>query len=185
MLRTFPRAALISAAALCSCTGSRVSDDAAKSDAPPSANATKAARDSSAKLVYEMAAGTWDWAKGDSTCLGNKHEISFSADTREMILTYQQPFDSATGQRIARYRILMAGANVIPSMPYVIRGAMEGETRKDAMGQLVIWDLVLASPNRYHWRVAPAGGTSGALIRCNGTTPLEKWDASQPPGSIR
>lgn len=130
--------------------------------------------------VYGLAEGTWDYAHGDSTCLGNRHTISFSPDRKEMLLTFEQPADSATNQRVFRYRITAAGAGILADLPFVIRAKMEGETRKTNSGELVVWDLVMATPNRYHWHRTDSPGVGGAIVRCDGTQPLEQWEPRPP-----
>lgn len=129
--------------------------------------------------VMDLVVGTWDWARGDSTCLGNRHQISFSADGTEMRLTHDVPLDSTTNDRVTRYRILDSGAGVHPDLPFVIRAAMEGEDRRTEAGELVIWDLILATPNRYHWHRTdwPNLGVTNAIVRCDGRRPLEHWQA--------
>lgn len=143
-------------------------------DSPPAAPARTDGPD-----VFALVVGTWDWSRGDSTCLGNRHTIMFSGDRREMIVTFRQPVDSI-GRREVRYRILQAGGTVLPNLPYVIRGAVVGETRRTDRGEPVVWDLILASPNRYHWHRTDWGelGLTGAVVRCDGTRPLEQW---RPP----
>jgi hypothetical protein len=134
-------------------------------------------------LTFRLAAGTWDWMHGDTTCTTNPHTVSFSRDGRFMVLTFARA-DSATGQREYRYRILEAGKEVIPDVPHVIRAAMEGETRRTPDGKLVVWDLILASRNRYHWHRTdwPEMAVTNAIVRCSGTRPLETW---APPSGAR
>jgi len=132
--------------------------------------------------VYGLAEGTWDWAHGDSTCLGNRHTISFSPDHKDMLITFEQPADTASSQRVFRYRITAAGDGVLPDLPFVIRAKMEGEDRKTDSGETVVWDMIMASPNRYHWHRMdwPGVGVTGAVIRCDGTQPLEHWEPRAP-----
>ena len=53
---------------------------------------------------------------------------------------------------------------------------MNGETRTTSNAALVVWDLVLMSSNRYQWHRTDWGdaGLTKAIIRCNGSTPLEQ-----------
>jgi hypothetical protein len=131
------------------------------------------AASTSAPTVFDLAVGTWDWAKGDSTCQGDRHGISFSPDRREMLLTFDESLDTASKQRVVTYRILAAGSKIHPEVPFVIRAAMEGETRRTDAGELVVWDLILATPNRYHWHRTdwPNLAITGAIIRCGGNQP--------------
>jgi hypothetical protein len=130
--------------------------------------------------VFALAAGHWDRARGDSTCLGNTHTISFSADRQQMLLTFREPVDTATMQRVVRYRVLAAGPQLHRESPFAIRAAMENEERRTDAGELVVWDLIMASVNRYHWHRTDWQGLAltGAVVRCAGTTPLERWEPS-------
>jgi len=146
------------------------------------APAPKPSAQSQKLSVYGLAEGTWDFAHGDSTCLGNRHTISFSPDRKDMLLTFEQPVDSAASQRVFRYRITAAGSGILPDLPFVIRAKMEGETRKTDSGEPVVWDLVMATENRYHWHRTdwPGVGVTGAIVRCDGTQPLEHWEPRPP-----
>jgi hypothetical protein len=139
--------------------------------------AASAPIDSTALAAFTYAAGNWDWYNGDSTCLGNTHTVGFSPDRRTMTITFKQPLDTATGRRVASYRVLAAGSGIVPEVPFAIRAAMDAETRRTAKGELVVWDLLLASPNRYHWHRTDWAGraVTRAIIRCDGSRPLEQW----------
>jgi hypothetical protein len=127
--------------------------------------------------VFSLAVGTWDWWRGDSTCLGNPHEVTFSSDRREMLLTFKAPIDTSTGKRVVRYRILEVGPHLFPEPAHVVRASMEGETRRTTGGDLVIWDLVLATPNRYHWHRTDweAGAVTRPIVRCVDGRPVERY----------
>jgi hypothetical protein len=72
---------------------------------------------------------------------------------------------------------------VLPGMPMVIRAELADESRRTADGDLVVWDLVLASDNRYHWHRTdwPEGAVTMAVIRCDGTRPLETYTPQAAP----
>jgi hypothetical protein len=127
--------------------------------------------------VFSLAVGMWDWWRGDSTCLGNTHEITFSPDRSEMLLTFKAPIDTATGKRVVRYRILDVGPHLFPEPAQVLRASMEDETRRTDGGDLVIWDLVLATPNRYHWHRTDweAGAVTRPIVRCVDGHPVERY----------
>jgi hypothetical protein len=139
--------------------------------------------ESQSLTVFDFAMGTWDWAKGETTCTGNKHRISFSKDRQEMLLTFEEPIDTATSQRIVVYRVVAAGSQLHPELPFVIRAAMEDETRTTAAGDTVVWDLIMATPNRYHWHRTdwPQMGITGAVVRCDENRPLEDWQMPAEP----
>lgn len=136
-----------------------------------------------ASEVFSLAVGTWDWWRGDSTCLGNPHEITFSSDRSEMSLTFKAPIDTATGKRVVRYRILEVGPHLFPEPAHVVRASMEDETRRTPDGYLVIWDLVLATPNRYHWHRTDwaSGAVTRPIVRCVDGRPMERYET--PGGS--
>jgi len=110
--------------------------------------------------IFTLVEGTWDWTGRPGTCRDNPHRISFSGDRREMVLTFAQPFDSA-GARIATY-------DVRDTTRHSIRGFMAGETRPATAGGLIVWDLVLTSPNSYRWRGTdwPKGSYTTEVVRC-------------------
>jgi len=135
---------------------------------------------SNADSTFALATGTWDWYAGESTCVGNTHTLSFSSGRDTMIIAFKQPLASMGGQRVFRYKILGVGSRVLPPFQYVVRGAMEGETRRTAGGELAVWDLLLLSPNRYHWHRSDwqVGQGTRAILRCSGDKPLEHWDSA-------
>jgi hypothetical protein len=144
--------------------------------------------EASANLAFSTAVGTWDWESTDSTCLGNTHTISFSPDRSTMTLTFVKPLDAETGERDFHYRVIAAGEGAVPGFPHSILAAMEGETRRTESGELVIWGLLLATQNRYHWHRTdwPETGVTHAVVRCRGKQPLERWGGgvARPPASI-
>lgn len=138
---------------------------------------------------FAMAVGTWGWARGDSTCLGNTHTISFSPDRQVMTLKHNAPRDTTAEARETTYSILSAGPGRFLNFPHVIRGAMVGETRRTTTEDLVVWDLVLVTSNRYHWHRTDWSDSTmtAAIVRCDGTRPLERWTPQPPPpvGPVR
>lgn len=131
--------------------------------------------------VMDAAKGTWAWAQNDSTCRFAKYDLSFSDDRKYMLL---MPIGirSDTGElKTTRYRITGIGHDVHPNNAYVIRGAIEGESRKDDYGKSVVWDLVMITANRFHWHRADWGLSlmTAPLIRCQDDEPMEDWRASE------
>lgn len=132
--------------------------------------------------LFRLVAGQWDWAAGDSTCTSSSlHSLEFPAPGEEMVLTNLKPATD-TGQRVYRYRIVGTGEGLLDGFPNVIRGAMQGETRRTADSALVAWDLVLVTPDQYRWHRTdwPAGGGTKAVVRCRGGAPVNRWDAELP-----
>jgi uncharacterized protein len=125
--------------------------------------------------IFRTAAGTWDWSKGDSTCTtSRRHSISFSPDFREMRIRFAVAEPGRDS--VYRYRIFGVGDNVVAGWERVIRAAMEGETRTTANGALAVWDLVLMSPNRFHWHRTDwdQANLTDAVVRCQGSRPVWK-----------
>ena len=52
---------------------------------------------------------------------------------------------------------------------------MEGEKRLTKSDEVVIWDLVLATPNRYHWHRTDweTGAVTRPLVPCLNDRPVE------------
>jgi len=165
----------VAATVLCSCSERKNGAKAAES-APP-------ALDDGANASFEMAAGTWGWAQGDSTCLTNTHTISFTPDRRTMTLTHLPPIDTMLKSPVTTYSVLSAGRGRFLDYQHVVRGAVVDETRRTDTADLVVWDLVLVTPNRYHWHRTdwPDDGMTTGVIRCDGTKPLEQWKRPAPP----
>lgn len=113
--------------------------------------------------VFKVAAGTWDWSGADGFCRDDPHTITFSPDRKFMILTFANPdtADDGTVKRDFRYEIRGHTRNSI-------RGFIQGETRRTDGGELVVWDLVLMSPDVYRWHRTDweEGGLTKPVLRC-------------------
>lgn len=139
---------------------------------------TPAAPPLTRESLFRTLTGQWDWVHGDSTCRSaGAHTIAFSPDGAEMVLTFIRA-KTDTGQHVYRYRITQSGVGLFPGTPNVLRTELQGETRtrSDNPG-LVSWDLVLATVNQYHWHRTdwPDGGLTGAIARCDGEAPVDRW----------
>jgi hypothetical protein len=99
-----------------------------------------------AEDIFSVVAGTWDWETDSIPCGKRTHTISFSADHRLMLLEAETPWTGPDGGQhsSAEYEIREISRSHI-------RGFMRGETRRTSTGALVVWDLVLTSPNSYAW----------------------------------
>jgi hypothetical protein len=100
----------------------------------------------SADAVFDLAAGVWDWQAADSFCVRNPHRVWFSPDRSHMYIYYTRPWTDSLGNSDsgAVYQIRQHSASHI-------RGFILDETRRTPTGELVVWDLVLTSPNSYAW----------------------------------
>lgn len=94
--------------------------------------------------IFETVDGTWDWEGAEGFCEKNPHTITFSADSSIMYLTGRQPWSDKDTSRVAVYDLVEHTQNRI-------QGKIRGETRLDAKGQPVVWDLILTSQDSYQW----------------------------------
>jgi len=96
--------------------------------------------------VFALAQGAWAWSESDTSCLTEPESISFTPDHKGMIITMAHPYKLPNGRwdSVAFY-------DVVSVTRASIRGAMRGETRLTADSQLVVWDLMLKSPDRFVW----------------------------------
>jgi hypothetical protein len=135
----------------------------------------------SADEVFDLAVGSWDRVRGDSTCAAGSHTIAFSPGRREMVLTYP-PSSDTVAPSVFRYRILGWGPEILPPARYVIRGAIDGETRLTPSGETVIWDLIMATPHSYYWHRTdwPVDAVAAPAVRCDGDRPMGPWDPPSP-----
>ncbi len=64
------------------------------------------------------------------------------------------------------YKVLKVEGNVMTMF-------VEGETRKTASGDPVVWSLVLVDDNRYYWRRTDweAGSGTSHVLRCQAANP--------------
>jgi hypothetical protein len=126
---------------------------------------------------YRLAEGTWGWARGDSVCQANTHTISFTPDRRTMKLVQNTLDDTSSAPRETSYEVLSAGPGKFLDFRHVIRGAIVGESRRTTTDDKVVWDLVLVTPNRYHWHRTdwPDDGMTIAILRCKDGKPIENW----------
>ena len=114
--------------------------------------------------VFALAEGRWAWTTRRNACTDDWHRIAFSPDHRVMTITSSKAYQRADGtlDSVAVYDIEASG-------PGWVRGAIRGETRKTPGGRLVVWDLVLRSPNRYAWHRTDwfPGGYTAEIQRCD------------------
>lgn len=113
--------------------------------------------------VFRLAVGTWDWTGTDGFCRDNPHTITFSPDRKFMILTFAKPDTGDDGQIQQTYRYEIRGHT-----KNSVRGFIEGEDRRTDAGELVVWDLVLMSPDEYRWHRTDwdEGGFTKGVLRC-------------------
>lgn len=130
--------------------------------------------------VFEQVAGTWHWV-GYDTCGVSYHTITFDAPpTVMMLISFTPPTDSTpTTIDTTFYDIQGHGT-------HHVRGLIRGETRKSLLGEPVVWDLVLTSPDTYQWKQAGISGIlgySGVIQRCPTTSSPSASDSQTVPAT--
>ena len=112
--------------------------------------------------IFQTVAGRWDWDGAEGFCERNPHTITFSPDSSIMYLTGRLPWSKEDTSRVAVYDLSEHTQNRI-------RGKIRGETRLDAKGQPVVWDLILASRDSYQWHQVgwPSLSRTKAVRRCD------------------
>ncbi|HET6432895.1 hypothetical protein [Dyella sp.] len=113
---------------------------------------------------YAALPGAWGW-EGTSDCTVSPQKIRFSADRKQMMLSLT-PTDEH-GTRAARREVTYA---VLRDLPNGLRLALEGESRMDAAGKPVTWDLILRGSNEFCWHRGdwPGTGCTKSMDRCPG-----------------
>lgn len=113
--------------------------------------------------IFTVVEGKWAWTTADSNCAADPHTITFTRDHTGMVITASHPYRWPDGRldSVAFYDIQAHTRGWI-------RGAIRGETRRTAEGRLVVWDLVLRSPDRYAWHRTDwlPGGYTQEVRRC-------------------
>ena len=98
--------------------------------------------------IEEKLNGKWGWPVEDIkyNCIGNPHKIQFSTKGNTFTIQFLKPIEKPDGSlsESALY-------NIISTTDNSITATMEGESRKNKAGELVVWDLILINPNEYTW----------------------------------
>ena len=95
-------------------------------------------------LAESGAAGVWGESAAD--CQDNPHTISFSSQGDVMYVRYLQG-GTADGEQLEE----SFSYQVLGRRPSGLRLALVGESRKDAAGQPVTWELRQTDRNSYCW----------------------------------
>ena len=113
--------------------------------------------------IFDVVAGRWAWVDDDDRCTHHWHDISFSRDHQVMTIANSEPYENSDGKLDS-----LAVYDIREHTPSWIRAMMRGEQRLTEDSQLVIWDLVLRSRDRYAWHRTdwPFGGFTRPIERC-------------------
>jgi hypothetical protein len=115
------------------------------------------------RRIVDVLPGMWDWEQAPKRCQENPHSIAFAAAGTRMEVRHPKGavIDKEPPQVVTVYRVLS-------EKPYALRTQIVGETRKTDRGELVVWDLILLTPDSYCWRRTdwPPQGCTGRVLRC-------------------
>lgn len=111
---------------------------------------------------FTIVPGQWGW-EDSNDCAANPEVISFSADGKKMFLSLAPVTVGGTREprRQATYSILRELSNGL-SM------SLHDETRHDASGKPVTWDLIVMDKNQMCWHRSdwPQYGCTKSISRC-------------------
>lgn len=93
--------------------------------------------------------GEWDHVGSPMLCGPGRHTIRISDDTSSFVVT--TPDAEGGPPRVTTYQIVRIGPGILAGKEHVIRGFVEGETRRGSAGDPLMWDLVLEDADRYTW----------------------------------
>jgi hypothetical protein len=112
--------------------------------------------------VKSLLKGQWGWSETDE-CTRNPHTISFSEDGRIMSIEYAAVgyVQSGEARKTFVYDVVAYNHNAV-------RAALREESRVDAQGQPVVWDLVPIDNNKYCWHRTDwaEGACTAPILRC-------------------
>lgn len=113
--------------------------------------------------VYEVLPGTWGLRQSKRYgCDVNPHVIRFSEDRKEITLAYALPADADAGEpAIIRLQVLSDSPR--------LRVFRHGERRRiPSTNELVVWDLVMVSPDEHCWHRPDRnpGSCTRRVVRC-------------------
>lgn len=106
--------------------------------------------------------GQWGWADSYD-CAAQPEVIHFSADGKKMFLSLAPvtPDGAREPRREATY-------NILRELPNGLSLSLHGETRRDASGKPVTWDLIVMDKNQMCWHRSdwPQYGCTKSIDRC-------------------
>lgn len=93
--------------------------------------------------------GEWDYVSSPHLCGPQRHTIT--ASLADSSFTVTTPAVGTAAAEVIEYRIQRVGGGIVPGLEYVVRAQIPGERRRGEYGELVSWDLILESADRYRW----------------------------------
>lgn len=112
----------------------------------------------------QLLTGKWQWENSDQICQSNDiSTISFSADGKKMYLsaTTQSFANSDAEYKTHTY-------NMVDVNTAKLRTFIEGETRVDNHGDVIMWDIKIISENEFCWHRSDwdAQACTRSLLKC-------------------
>jgi hypothetical protein len=114
--------------------------------------------------ILDTIQGSWGWTIEKLSCTENPHTIEVSADNKQLVLSHAHPSEDFTG-KVRSEPFLY---NILEVKNDRIRMSIDGEQRRTSAGELVVWDLVVLSPDEYCWWRTDWQSTSctHSVVRC-------------------
>ena len=111
---------------------------------------------------FTVIPGQWGWA-GSNDCAAYPKVISFNADRKRMFLSLAPV--TRDGIREPRRQ---ATYNILRELPNGLSMSLPDETRDDASGKPVTWDLIVMDKNQMCWHRSdwPQYGCTKSISRC-------------------
>lgn len=114
--------------------------------------------------VIQGFVGSWDFVGSPLLCGPGRHRISVEG-SQLLIATPRANGSTDT----TRYAIQRAGPGIISGETHVLRIQRVGERERGAFGELIAWDLVMDSADRFRWHRNDwyFDELSSAVLRCD------------------
>jgi hypothetical protein len=113
--------------------------------------------------IMSLVGNTWAWERGDDSCTGPKQRFEVSTDGKAMKIHHSEPIEGMDGSTTSVTNYVIDSATKSTLSTYIPE-----ETRVDANGSPVRWNLVLVGRNRMAWHRAdwPEDSLTGMLRPC-------------------
>ncbi len=125
--------------------------------------------------------GDWGLPGTEEKCEDVESTFTFSSDGSRLELRYARPVEDLTGhyRDVYEYSVIAIAGNSV-------RMKLEGETRTDDRGELVVWDLVRISDDSYCWHRADwtPGQCTVPRLRCGSASDRFERETTQEAGNV-
>lgn len=109
--------------------------------------------------IKALEQGSWDFESLSNTCINAQHTFKFSPDMDGFVINFKHQPTGQTAETIYRLDDIKGA---------VLSTYLESENRRDDDGNLVSWELIVNSEDRYFWRRSDweAYKITEPIIRC-------------------